>query len=297
MEDDIAERPRSWGRTVNVVWKGTVARLADTGLVGETVNPPSQVPVGLATTFFFGLMFIVFALKLWAPAMLTWHEVSYVKASWLTTVADALMTFVLVSTGLALALGLIATLWSAIRRIVQGSGRELIVPIVAVTSSAAYVAIATHLALRNVLARGGIQWSYPGLALKQIAGATWSVIDTFENAVLRPGWYSDGHVLGLAPFAILIFGVSIMTLFRRMHGLAFVDRLGRFAMTGLTGSIAVFALAYLFWDFGGGAGVQGLAPYGSRFPFAELLTIGALLVGCASCRIASGKYHAIDPPA
>jgi hypothetical protein len=284
MEDDIAEHPRSARRTLNVAWKGSVARLVDLGLVGRTPDPARQIRAGSATTLLFGLLFVVCASKLWGPAMIAWHEGPHEQVSWLLTLTTALIALSLGATGMILALGLLVILASALGHIARGRGHGLRISTALILASAGYLVIASHIALRYVIATGGIQWSHPGPALKQLAGASYSLVAHIESAATSKASFTsvDGVITALASFVLIVFVTSAVSLTRRAQFSPRGDRLGRVAMISLLGLMLTFVTSYLLWRIGGGAARPNLF-LGGPFPFVQYGVAGLLAVGSGIC--------------
>jgi hypothetical protein len=284
VEDEIAEHPKSARRTLNVAWKGSVARLADLGLVGQTPDPARQIRAGSATTLLFGLLFAVCASKLWGPAMITWHESNYGQSSWLLTLLTALITISLGAIGLILAFGLLIVLGSALFRIARGQGQGLRVPAVLLLASVGYLVVASHIALRYVIAVGGIAWGHPGVAIKQVAGASYSVIAHVESAATNSASFTslDGVIVALAPVVLIVFVASAMSLIRRSLISPSVDRFGRLAMVSLLGLMLTFIATYLLWRIAGGAAKPDLW-LNPQFPFLQWGVSGFLAIGSGVC--------------
>jgi hypothetical protein len=282
MEDDMAERQRWSRRGLNVAWKGSVARLVDFGVIGQTSDPPRQVRVGFATTMFFGLFFLATAPNLWAAPMIAWHTFGTQRASAIVTLTTGLLTLSLGVISITVALSLFGLLGSAFWSIVRGSGRRLLVPTAAILASAAYLAVAAHLALRYVIAVGGIQWSDPGIAMKQVAGASSSVVSSVESAVFGRGSDTDGLVLGLSPLILLAFCIAVAVLIRRTEFSRRTNRTVRFTMKSMVVMALVFLASYLLWTLA--VGDANSLPYeGGSFPFLEFGIIAFAAAGCSSC--------------
>jgi hypothetical protein len=251
-------------------------------VIGRTSDPSRQIRVGLATAMFCGLFFVAVSPTLWAGPMVAWHTFGTQKESAAVTLATGLLTVSLALMVAMVACSFIGILGSALWRIVRGVGRELLVSVVAVVASSAYLTVAVHVALHYVIARGGIDWLQPGAALKQLAGASWSVIDNVENAVLSRGSGTGGLVLALSPLAFFAFCIAVASLARRTKFSPQTSRIGRFTIVVMVVMALVFLASYLLWTFAVGDATS-LPFAGKSFPFLEFGIIGFAAMGCAAC--------------
>jgi hypothetical protein len=287
MEDDLAEQPRSPARTFNVMRAGLSARLADLGVVGRTVDPTRQTQVGFATTFLIGLWFIAAASGIWAISMLGWNggDPGH-RTIWAVTCTTAFMTASLGALCFVLGLAVLALLASAAVQIARGAGRQLLVPTFGIMTGIGWLLTAQHVILRYVIARGGIQWSDPGEAIKQIAGATSVFVSQVENAVIRPSALgSDELVAVTVPVAILLLGISALTIVRRVQWPPSLLRWTGAVMVGSLALMLTFVVSFLLWMLVGGYGIGfGIS---ANFQFIELGVAGLLAVCCGTCVVRS----------
>ena len=70
---DIAERPRSWSRTADVIRGGIVARLADAGLCGCAPEAAPQARAGLASLACCVAVFLGFGGAMWSQLTIGWQ--------------------------------------------------------------------------------------------------------------------------------------------------------------------------------------------------------------------------------
>ena len=283
LEDEAADRPRSLRRTLNVAWKGSLARLADLGLVGRTLDPARQVQAGVATTTLFGLLFAAGALKLWAESMVDWNALRE-PSPWGVTLTTGVMTVALSAIVVALAIGFAAMLVSVVRHAVKDRGTHLWVPIAVLVISASALSLSVHSALRFVIARGGIQWAHPGEAIKQVAGASFVVVQSFEWAATTRAWHTslDGAMYAVSPLFLVAFALATVSLVRQIEFSPRVARLGRLAMVATCTLMAIFLAAFVLWEmFGGNAAM--VFTQGRSFPVLAVTCLGVLVAGGASC--------------
>ena len=73
---DLAERPRGWRRTANIVRCGLSARLADAGLTARALDPAAQVRASLATVSCALAAFLALGLAMLAQLAIGWQWAS-----------------------------------------------------------------------------------------------------------------------------------------------------------------------------------------------------------------------------
>jgi hypothetical protein len=279
----MEEHPRSRRRMLNVAWKGTAARLADSGLLGTMLDPSRQVQAGLATSALCGILFVAEATKLWAGTMLDWNG-SATPGGGIATVSAGVLTLTLAAVTVTLVLGFVVTLVAAFLPNPRRSRRRVLAPLGALLASATGLAFAVHAGLRFVIARGGIEWSDPGIAVKQLAGASIAVVQDLEFAVLSGRTYAtlNGTLETLSPLFLLALGVAAMTLIRRMELSPRFLRLGRAAVVILFSLMALFVVTFVIWVVDGG-GAGSLFDYDASFPALAFGTLALLSVCSGSC--------------
>jgi hypothetical protein len=91
---EIAEKPRCLHRSVDVAVGGIMARLADAGLAGTTINPSEQPRRSLVTFGCALAVFLAFAASIWSQLNIArrWSE----PATPATHTAIVMMTVALV---------------------------------------------------------------------------------------------------------------------------------------------------------------------------------------------------------
>ena len=70
---DLAERPRSWRRTLDVARTGLVARLSAVGLGGGALEPRAQARASLASLGCALAVFLAFGVAMWAQLTIGWQ--------------------------------------------------------------------------------------------------------------------------------------------------------------------------------------------------------------------------------
>ncbi|MGH9046914.1 MAG: hypothetical protein ACRDVW_06320, partial [Acidimicrobiales bacterium] len=218
MEDELAERPRCATRTLDVVRTGLTARFADLGIAGSPIDPARRVTTGLASTTCVGVLFTLAAIHPWAFTMLTWNGWDPRHAGVVQTTTTATMTVALMGLVGMLSVGLVVCVALGIGRMARHREWRLGLPLAAFGGGSSLLVVSTNRLLQDVIARGGIEWSHPGQALKQIAGTA------YFSVLSVTGTTFSGHVSvtydlwPLAPVAsIVAIGVSAALLIRLLQ--------------------------------------------------------------------------------
>ena len=247
MEQEIAEMPRSFKRSRNIIHRGLVTRLREVGLASSTLNPDDQPRAAIATVFVVSAIFMALALNFWSIAMLTWNANWRAPASLAVTLwTGAITVLAVIVFGLVLvAFG--AFLWSAVKRVVKGQARGIVGPLTLIMSSLIFLVFSIRSTLRFVIARGGIDWTHPGQAVKQLAGTTHALTSTIlwiwtsprESVAL-----GSNIVYGMIPVVLVVLSFSVAVLVRRTDFSVAVIRWGRFVLMLLVFAMVLFIIAY-----------------------------------------------------
>ena len=296
LEQEFSDRPVDVRRTANIAIKGLVARVADVGLVQADVNAAGHSRAAVGTTFVLSAMVAFIAIDFWSRAMLAWNNWS--RAS----VADSMATSVLtVSVGLlvmALLSIVLSVAYCVVRQMVRGGARALAGPSILAAGSGGFLLYVSRLIPQEVAryvhgAAGfpGIRLSNPGQVMNALAQITWdqtqswigpwhqglpkvSVIQTVMN---------DG-----VPIAVIVFGVAIALLSRRIELPRAVDRIVARSVPLLWSLISVFFITYLIWS-----GVGGSANGEYFFPESAWLGVTYLVfMPLAAAAVARAGYLA-----
>jgi hypothetical protein len=290
LEDEFLEQPRSASRSVNVAWKGAMARLADLGLAGGTLDSSNQIRAGAATSLFCGIFIVTASVKLWAPPTLSWYEGQNHQQGWLIQLSTGLLTLAYGLMAAVVAIGLIGTLSSAFWRIIHGRGQGLKISAAVMLASAAYLEFAQQIALRYFVP-GGIEWARPGIALQQLAAAEYRLFAIWESAATSTRSFSslDGVVIALAPLILTIFGIAAMNLIRRSAISPRSGQLYRYVLVGFVASIFACIASYIVWRIAGGGVNPG--PLTLAFPIYQLVLVGVLVLACSAALIQIGRTN------
>jgi hypothetical protein len=264
MEQSIAENPHDAKRTTNIVYKSAKVRLSDVGVVGTTLDQASAPKVALSTSTFLASIFAVFALFYWSCAMVSWNSnptlaTTFAESIWMgaITVSTMLLTLTLLAIGLTL-------LVRATKKAVLGRERRLLWPLLIVLGSTAAIVNSVYQYNRWVIARGGIDWSRPGIALKQLAGSAQWITQSTIWGPSWAGWHlfsGQGPLHWGTPIAVFALVLGVAKLARRLDFSPSANRSARIATTLLSLAMTSFLLSFLGWTLAGGFDKSWMAPF------------------------------------
>ena len=289
LEQEFTEKSVDFRRTVNIASKGLVARVGDFGFSNATLSPEGQTRAAVGTSFVLLNLAAVVVLNFWSLAMLRWsgrtyHPIPVSATTGILTVVTGLMLLVLV----AIVLIVVSSTGRQIRR---GQFRRIAVPSVLAAASGALLLYAVrsvpyelYLYAHGYHGRPGIGWTQPGSAITALAQTTFERTQGWVSPWNQPhGNPTSSYVVNdLVPIAVLLFGISIASLWRRVELPRFVKRFSSATVSLLGVLTSVFLVAYLFWiGFGGPSGDEAFVPEGTRIGYTYLVALGifAILVG------------------
>jgi len=260
LEQEFADRPIDFGRSVNVACKGLVTRVGDAGLSNTGVNPSGQARAALGTSFALIALMVIVMLDLWSRAMGAWSSRTYhplpVDAS--TGVLTAAMGFLL----LVLAAVVSVVVLCAARQIVRGRARRLIGPSLLASVSGVFLLYAARIfpSLLAPYIHGahgfpGTRLSDPGQVIANLATVTWELTQRWVapwNQGISPLPTAQSIIDDCVPLAMFAFGIALAMLIRRVELPRVSQRLVFPAVVLQSTLAAVFFLAYMAWSVFGG---------------------------------------------
>jgi hypothetical protein len=258
LEQEFDDNPTDFRRSLNIATKGIVARLGDFGFSRTPLSTEGQPRAALATSFALMALTSILILNFWSQAMLQWsarkyHPIPVSATTGILSAAAGVMMLALMA--IVLIVGI-----SVVRQCLRRRGRPLVGPLTLALGSGSLILYAVR-GLPSVLAayshmfQGGFRWTHPGPAMYGLA----YISDRFTQwwvSVWNPGVSGVptlyAVVNDLVPLAVLVFGLAIATLLRRVELPAFVGRFTR-AMVMLLGVLTgVAVLTHVAWlAFGG----------------------------------------------
>jgi hypothetical protein len=287
LEQEFADRAVDLKRTVNVARKGLVARVGDLGLTNEAAGSEDRSRALMATSFVLTVLIALLALNFWSLAMLHWsarrfHPIPVSATTGVLAAVAALLVLFVVAIVLFVAV-------AAVRQFVRGRGRPLVVPSLLAVGSGGLILYAVRrlpamVARYSHLFQGGFRWTHPGPALYGLAAITNDFTERWV-AIWNPGVYGgpklDYVVNDLVPLAVLVFGVAVASLLRRVELPTFSDRFVSTTVTLLGAIIGALFLTYIAWlALGGPSDSQTFWPvgrWGDSVYLVFLALIGMLL--------------------
>jgi hypothetical protein len=292
MEQELADTPHSFRRTRNIVFKGLIARLGAIGLGNPAIELASPGLIGVATGFVLSALFIPFALHHWSDAMLQWNQDPHWTASLPISVLLGVATVSMAVVLLLVVIGFMSLIVAALRRVIRRDAKGVTMPLTLTLASSIFIGLVVHFSLANVIARGGIQWTNPGVAIKQLAGAALSVTDDRSWVVNGPiPQFRDVAVL--APLAFVTLVLSVAVLMRRIGVSTLGNRVSGLAMTIVASSMGLFLVSYVGWIAAGGPdrGRSVLGQQSVLTMVVQCLLMAAMATLTLNARSRLGRVH------
>jgi hypothetical protein len=264
--EDLAERPRWSGRTINVMGSGLLARLTAAGLTGSALDAADQARATLATLLCSVAAFLVLGVSMWSQLTIGWQWSAPDTTG--TTVAIVTMTLT-VAIFIVLALCAVGpVLWTVARSLATGNARGLARPLVLVATGISLVIVGSRHFGNGWPGTGGHPWAHQGLVPGGVAAFSWASTLSITSYWVHPAALLAFPAPELAwmlasPVALVMIAVGSAKVVRRVHLSLAVLRveilLGRLAVA----TMAVFLLAAGEWILRGGTGPRGLFDAGS----------------------------------
>lgn len=287
IEDELSERPHSASRTFDVVRKGLAARGADLGITGQPLEPARRVSAGLASTSLVSVLFTAVAIHPWAWTMLAWNGWAPQHAGVVQTVTTGAMTVGLLALIAVLSIAVFALTASSLYLIVRRRQERLALPTAGLLIGIVALGLSSRYLLRYTVARGGIVWGHPGIAMKQLAGAAYFEVTkiTETTHVSYMGWSYD--LWRIVPVvSTILLGVSIALLIRRMPIASRRLRTVQITLVVLTSLMVLVMASYLTWFVGAHVRV-----FGDNDSFEVVAFIGMLIAGSVAFACARSSWH------
>jgi hypothetical protein len=242
LEAELAERPHSARRALNVARSGLVARAAASGLVGPPLAPAAQAPSSLAWLAAALGAFLAFGIALWSQLLvgMQWTGPGTPDTT-AGTLVMSLSVLVLAVVGATALVPVLARVVVGLRR--PGRGR-LVLPVLVTAASTAVLVLGARRFENGWPGTGGHHaWPSQGLVPGGIAAFLWAATLSITSYWAHPGALGhfptgEVHWMAASPLAILgLIGGAATTLRR----LALPPRLARFELQ--CARVAVVAMA------------------------------------------------------
>jgi hypothetical protein len=262
---DMAERPRSWRRTLDVARSGVAARLGSGGLV-HGLGPRDRAHAHLASLVCAGAGFLLIGLTMWSQLAIGWQ--------WSRPSASATTTVIVVMSGLLagfaalVILAAIPIVWALAARLVARRAQEIVVPLLLFAAGAAIVILgARHFAL-GWPGTGGHPWAHQHLLPGRVAAFAWAATLSITSYWAHPGAllaFPPGELAWMAASPVALVGVvaggakTVRRLELSPRALRFEVALARL---GFVAMIA-FVVAACCWIAAGNSGPRNLFHIGA----------------------------------
>jgi hypothetical protein len=258
---DIAERPHSWRRTVDVARSGLAARLGTGGLV-HGLEPRDRATAHLASLVGAGAGFVLVGLAMWSQLAIGWQW-SRPSAPATTAAIVGMSVLLAVFAGLAL-LALFPLVWALVTR----RTRRAAVPLLLLVAGTTVLVLgARHFAL-GWPGTGGHPWAHQHLLPGRVAAFAWAATLSITSYWAHPGALlafpaEELAWMAASPLALVAAAVGGTKLVRRLE---LSPRALRFelvlARIGCAAMIA-FLVAACCWIAAGDPGPRNLFHIGA----------------------------------
>jgi hypothetical protein len=261
LASELAERPRSWRRGLDVAWHGVVARLTDAGLTAHPREPSVQVRAGLATFGGALAVFLVFGEAMWSQLTIGWQWARPDTVG--TTEALVLMFAAVLFFAMLALLAAVPIACTVVDHVARRKSRGLVRPaLLFLLGTAVLVAGSRHFA-NGWPGTGGHAWAYRGLVPGGMAAFTWASTLSITSYWAHPGAllsFPPAEVawMMISPLAITGLVAGAVTTVRRVELssrlLRYEERIGRVAAF----TMVVFLAGAAAWIVDGGPGPRNL---------------------------------------
>jgi len=301
LEQEFAERPVDLKRTLNIACRGLVARVGDFGLTSSDLKFEGESRATIGTSFTLVAIASVLTLNFWSLSVGRWssrrfHPLPDTIATGILTVTAGLLLLVLMAIVLAVAV-------SSARQIRRKRARPLVGPSLLAVGSGAFILYAARWLPMELVqythsphGRPGIQWSHPGRTIAALAQSTWDLTQTWVSLWTQRMYgvpTSQIIVNDLLPIALLVLGIAIAVLLRRVELPLIGERVGSAVVALLGVLLGTFLVAFFVWfTVGGPSGSTVFVTEGPSAGKAYLifLVLVAVLVGRSGVRLARRNH-------
>lgn len=258
---DLAERPRSRARTLDVIRGGLVARLSGAGLTGHPLDPLSAAGASLATLACCLAAFLVLGGAMWAQLTVGWQWAP--PSTPATGVAMVVMSAATACFAVLAALAAAPVAWRAVaaaaRRQARGLGRP---SLAAAAGALALLAGGRHFG-NGWPGTGGHWWPHQGLVPGGVAAFGWACTQSVTSYWAHPGALASFPPAELAwmaasPVAVILLVSGVALLVRRLGLPARVLRFEAWLGSAAALAMAAFLAGAWCWVAEGGPGPRGL---------------------------------------
>jgi hypothetical protein len=264
--DDIAERPRSWRRTADVVGSGLLARLTYAGLAGRALERTQQQRATLAAIGCLLAGFLILGTSVWSQLTIGWQ--------WSAPAAPATEAGMLAMSAAMLVFAVLAVLaaaplaWIALRTVLRGDARGVRVPaLVSGGAAIAFIAAGRHFG-HGWPGTGGHPWAEHGLVPSPVARFCWAATLWITSYWAHPGAltaFPAAELVWMAASPLLLLSalVGAAIALRRLPVPAAVVRYEIGLAIVAAGTMSVFLAGTASWVVSGGPAPRQLYRVGA----------------------------------
>jgi hypothetical protein len=270
---DIAERPRSWSRALDVARSGASARVG----LGGAVHSGARLAVFVCSAS----AFVLFGAAIWAQLAIGWQ---WSRPATPATAATIVAMSCLLGVFAVLAvLGAAPVLWTVLMRFATGRGRELAGPCGVFLAGTAVAALGARHFAAGWPGTGGHPWAHQHLLPGRVAALAWA-----ETLSVTSYWAHPAALLGFPPDELLWMAASPIALVTAVaSGARVIRRLElsppvlrfEFALARVACiAMIVFVAAACCWIAAGGTGPRNLFRVGAIDFASTFVMVAAFLV-------------------
>jgi hypothetical protein len=294
---ELAERPHSSGRTVNIMASGLLARLSAAGLTGTVLDGPAQARASLATLVCSVAAFLALGISMWSQLTIGWQWSAPDTAG--TAIAIVAMTMAVALFALLAACAVIPVIWTVVRSFLRWNGHEFVRPLLLVGVGLSVVVVGSRHFGNGWPGTGGHPWAHQGLVPGGIAAFSWASTLSITSYWMHPSAllaFPPAEVAWMlaSPVAMVMVAVGSAKTVRRIQLspgiLRFEILLGRLAVVAM----ALFLTAAGVWLLAGGTGPRGLFDAGTIDRFAVITMTAAIVLAShtlyRACRLQSTRW-------
>jgi hypothetical protein len=292
--DDLEERPRSLGRTIDVAAHGVFARVKALGLAGDSLTPSEQAHSSLAA---FGCafgVFAVFGIAIWAQLTVGWEWSEPNNAG--TVLAMMIMSAAVLALAAVALLASLPVVGAAVRLVRQGRGRTIIWPAICFFLGVAVLVVGGHHFGNGWPGTRGHPWAHQGIVPGGVAAFSWASTLSVSAYWAHPqalGAFPTPEIIWMlvSPIAIVSAIVSVAKVVRRVDlgpaALRFELRVAQAASVVMV----LFVTGACLWVVRGGPGPRNLFHTGAIDVAGLVVMVAALGLAYRSTRRARPRQH------